>query len=181
VAEAEPVGLEVRPRDGVDRDFEEFFDGVWPRARAMGVRMGLGREEAEDVALDGLAAAYDRWGRVRDLAYRDAWVFKVTANLALRRLKKRRRPVLAPVAWASSSSSPEDEVTSRLALQGVVAGLPRRQRQVLALRYLADLPEEDVARVLGINIGSVKQHASRGRAALRATGSGLDQGGDDGR
>jgi RNA polymerase sigma factor (sigma-70 family) len=147
----------------------------------MGVRMGLGREEAEDVALDALAVAYDRWGRVRDLGYRDAWVFKVTANLVLRRLKRRRRPVLAPAAWASSSSSPEDEVTSRMALQGVVAGLPRRQRQVLVLRYVADLPEDEVALALGINVGSVKQHASRGRAALRGTVSGWDLGGDDGR
>jgi RNA polymerase sigma factor (sigma-70 family) len=179
VAEAQPVGSEVGPRrGGSDREFEEFFDRAWPRARAMGVRMGLGREEAEDVALDALAVAYDQWGRVRDLGYRDAWVFKVTANMALRRLKKRHRPVLAPMVWAAS---PKDEVTSRLALRGVVAGLPRRQRQVLVLRYLADLPEEDVARALGINIGSVKQHASRGRAALRGTVAAMDRGAEDGR
>jgi DNA-directed RNA polymerase specialized sigma24 family protein len=50
----------------------------------------------------------------------------------------------------------------------VLRGLSRRQREVVALRYLADLPETDVARALGCSVGTVKQHASRGLAALRA-------------
>ena len=45
--------------------------------------------------------------------------------------------------------------------------LPRRQREVVTLRYLADVPEAEVARLLGISAGSVKTHASRGLAALR--------------
>lgn len=150
-----------------DQEFEEFFDAVWPRARAMAARMGLGREEAEDVGLDAMAVSYDRWARVRDLPYRDAWTLKVTANLALRALKKRRpaAPLPAPL-WAPS---PEENVTSRLALRVQLGCLPRRQRQVIVLRYLADLPEAEVAQVLGIDVGSVKQHASRGRAALHDT------------
>ena len=39
---------------------------------------------------------------------------------------------------------------------------------MIVLRFLADLPEADVARVLGCSVGSVKQHASRGLAALRS-------------
>jgi DNA-directed RNA polymerase specialized sigma24 family protein len=45
--------------------------------------------------------------------------------------------------------------------------LPRRQREVVALRYLADLGEADTASLLGITIGSVKQHARRALEALR--------------
>lgn len=53
---------------------------------------------------------------------------------------------------------------------GLVAALhrlPRRQREVLALRYLADLPEADVAAQLRTSVGTVKQHAHRGIARLR--------------
>jgi RNA polymerase sigma factor (sigma-70 family) len=46
--------------------------------------------------------------------------------------------------------------------------LPRRQRDVVVLRYLADLPEADVAEIIGCSLGTVKSNASRARAALRA-------------
>ena len=58
-------------------------------------------------------------------------------------------------------------MTQRAELVEVLRSLSRRQREVVALRYLADLPEADVARALGCSIGTVKQHASRGLAALR--------------
>ena len=47
--------------------------------------------------------------------------------------------------------------------------LPTRQREVLVLRYYADLSEADIADALGISRGAVKSHASRGMAALRTT------------
>ncbi len=45
--------------------------------------------------------------------------------------------------------------------------LPRRQREVLALRYYLDFSEREIAETLGISQGAVKSHASRGAAALR--------------
>ena len=54
-------------------------------------------------------------------------------------------------------------VTSALRL------LPQRQREVLVLRYYADLSESDIADAIGISRGAVKSHASRGMAALRTT------------
>ena len=47
--------------------------------------------------------------------------------------------------------------------------LPERQREVLVLRYYADLSEADIADAIGISRGAVKSHASRGMAALRTT------------
>ena len=131
---------------------------------SIGVRMGLSRPESEDVALDAFAVAYDRWARVRDLPYRDGWVLKVTGNRALRLLKRNTRR-------AQFASPPprllDEEVTDRLALRSGLAGLSRRQREVITLRYLADMPEAEVAEVLGLELGTVKQHASRARAALK--------------
>jgi RNA polymerase sigma factor (sigma-70 family) len=48
-----------------------------------------------------------------------------------------------------------------------LAELPRRQREVIALRYYVDLSEAEIAETLGISRGAVKSHASRGAAALR--------------
>jgi RNA polymerase sigma factor (sigma-70 family) len=128
--------------------------------------MGLSREEAEDVGLDALAVAYDRWARVRDLPYRQAWALKVTANLALRGVKRGRlQATFAPPL----ARNIEEDVTSRMAVSGALARLPRRQRQVAVLRYLADLPEAEVAQTLGIDVGTVKRHASRARMALQDT------------
>ena len=150
--------------NGQDGEVEEFFAAIWERAVALGVRMGLSRPEGKDVALDALAVAYHRWPKVRDLPYRARWVLKVTANRSLRRLKRnsrRRHLVPAPARLL------DEEVTDRLALRSGLACLSRRQREVVTLRYLADMPEIEVAEVLGLDVGTVKQHASWGRAALK--------------
>jgi DNA-directed RNA polymerase specialized sigma24 family protein len=55
------------------------------------------------------------------------------------------------------------------ALEDAVRGLPPRQRQVISLFYLADLPMSEVASALGISVGSVKTHLSLARNALSAT------------
>ncbi len=56
----------------------------------------------------------------------------------------------------------------RVTLAKQLESLPRRQRDVVELRYLADLTEVQVAALLGVSQGSVKRHAQRGLSALRA-------------
>lgn len=141
-----------------------FFDATWARAFRMVRRMGLNAPDAEDVVLDSMAVAYDRWARVRSLPYLEGWLLKVAANKALRQLKKATRE---PLSGRGVPIPSEDEITTRISVREGIAGLPRRQREVIALRYLADMPEIQVAAVLGLNPGTVKQHAARGRAALR--------------
>jgi RNA polymerase sigma factor (sigma-70 family) len=65
-------------------------------------------------------------------------------------------------------TAPEDTADLRLALNAALRSLPRRQRQAIALQYLADLSPADVAAVLHISPGSVKTHVHRGLASLRA-------------
>ena len=166
----------AKPR-GSEREFERFFDAMWPRTRALAMRMGLGREDAEDVGLDAMAAAFDRWARVQAMPYRDGWLLKVTANMALRRLKK-ARPVRAPIV--TQPVGIDDEVAGRITVNAVLAGMPRRQRQVVVLRYLADLSEVEVARLLRLDVGSVKKHASRARMALVGKMADLSGASDDG-
>jgi RNA polymerase sigma factor (sigma-70 family) len=61
----------------------------------------------------------------------------------------------------------ESDVQRRLS--DALQRLPRRQLEVLVLRYYLDLSEREIATTLGISAGSVKTHASRGLRALHMT------------
>jgi RNA polymerase sigma-70 factor (sigma-E family) len=146
------------------------FDERAPALGALAYRVGfriLGdRQDAQDLTQEALARAYARWSRVGP--YDEAWVTRVATNLALGVVRKReragrRRPDPVPLA-----DEPGTVVVRRQELVAVLRALPKRQREVVALRYLADLPEAEVAAALGCSVGTVKQHASRGLAALRA-------------
>jgi RNA polymerase sigma-70 factor (ECF subfamily) len=65
------------------------------------------------------------------------------------------------------AADPSEETTLRLALVEALAHLPRRQREAVALRYLADLSIDEVARTLGVSAGTVKQSVHRALRTLR--------------
>src|SRR5205823_2339826 len=118
--------------------------------------------EAEDVAAEALSRAFARWDKVESLSYLDAWVLRVAANLAID-VTRRRRPWLhRPVLTGA-----DDDIATRMALTAALQRLSRRQREVIVLRHLAGLPEQEIAALLGIAHGSVKTHLRRGAAALR--------------
>ncbi len=121
------------------------------------------RAEAQDLAQETLARALVRWRRVEP--YAEAWVCRVATNLAIDRTRRDRRSLLdaAERGWL------DPDVAERLDLQRALRALPRRQRDVVVLRYLLDQAEQTVAEALGISVGSVKTHASRGLAALRGS------------
>jgi len=150
-----------RPRP--DEDFEAAFDRLFPRAERLARRILGDDAAAEDVAAESLARLCLHWPRLRVQPYLDGWVLRVAANLAID--ATRRRPHELPAAATSTS---DDAVALRLALIAALQHLARRQREVIALRYLSDLSEAEVAAALGISEGSVKTHTSRGLAALRA-------------
>lgn len=84
-------------------------------------------------------------------------------NLAIDHLR-RRTPAPGPAAAGTDAT---DTVALRAALVAALGRLPERQRRVVVLRYLADLPEAEVAATLGITPGTVKSTLHRATARLR--------------
>ena len=146
--------------------FEERFDDLYRLAYRVAYRVVGSREEAEDIAQESLVRTCVAWRRAS--SYAEAWTAKVAGGLAIdwwrRRARARRLQPLPPAQSADSA----ELVATRLELTEALGSLPRRQRQVVVLRYLADLPEAAVAEAMGCTPGTVKQHASRGLEALRA-------------
>jgi RNA polymerase sigma factor (sigma-70 family) len=151
----------------IDLGFEEQFDGLYARAYGVAFQLLGRRTEAEDVAQETLARCFVHWRPIRD--YAEAWVVRVAGNLAIDAWRRRRK------LGGSVDDTTADVITpgpdpQRLDLHQALGRLSRRQREVLVLRFLADLPEADVAQALGCSVGSVKQHAARGLTALRTAG-----------
>jgi len=142
--------------------FDDEFDDLAALAYQTAFRILGSRAEAEEVAQDTMTKAYIRWRRVHGHAR--PWVCRVAVNGALGVLRRRRdhephRP--------ATHDSFQAGVANRVDLQRLLSSLSRRQRDVIALRYLADLPEADVAAELGISVGTVKTHTHRGIEILR--------------
>jgi RNA polymerase sigma-70 factor (sigma-E family) len=127
---------------------------------------------SEEVVQDSFIAMHGAWRRLRDpdraLAYlRQSVVNRSRSVLRHRTVELRHAP--APMPDAASA---EHGAMGSLEHQEVIVALrrlPERQREVLVLRYYADLSEADIADAIGISRGAVKSHASRGMAALRST------------
>jgi RNA polymerase sigma factor (sigma-70 family) len=140
--------------------FDEQFVELHRAAYRVAYKLLGDRAEAEDMAQEALARALVRWRSVEP--YAAAWVSRVAANLALDRLRRLRHRV-----EVQDTAQLDPDAAQRLDLQRALLALSRRQRDVVVLRYLVDLPEQAVADALGVSTGSVKTHASRGLAALR--------------
>lgn len=162
----------ARPSAGGGLPHREGFEQVFRRLLPDAVRMArriLGNETmAEDAAAEAFARAHMVWRKIGETEYRDAWIMRVTANVAVDMCRRRRRVFTAGLSLATDRGEDRtDTDTSRVALAAALAALPRRQREVIILRYLEGLPEEEVARVLGVSVGTVKKNAFRAREALR--------------
>ncbi|MEP6761859.1 MAG: SigE family RNA polymerase sigma factor [Sporichthyaceae bacterium] len=144
--------------------FSPYMAARWPALVRSAVLLGSSRHEAEDLAQTTLIRCYTAWNRVEAAADPDAYVYKVLVN-SLASSRRRRwwgeRPT-ADVPVADTSPDAADDLATRDALLAALAELPTTQRQVLVLRYYADLTESQVARVLGVAVGTVKSRASRG-------------------
>ncbi len=143
--------------------FEEAFPELILPAFRVALRILGNVADAEDVAAEALAKALRSWDRVSAMPYRRAWVVRVATNLAIDRA--RRRPLVP--AQHDNAPDPAEAVTLRLALGAALRQLPRRQGQVVALRYLGGLTEAEVARSMGISANSVKKHTARAVSTLR--------------
>jgi RNA polymerase sigma-70 factor (sigma-E family) len=124
---------------------------------------------AEDLVQASLVKLYRVWPRLDTSADPDAYLRRIMINTHRSWWRARWRRE-APTAALPERAYGED-IADRQALGALVrqalARIPRQQRAVLVLRYCADLPEAEVAGLLGCTVGTVKTHAHRGLRSLR--------------
>ena len=121
---------------------------------------------AQDLVQDALVKLARVWRRVGS-EYPEAYVRRVLYRdlISWRRRHRRERLGLFVDVPAADPSAAVDE---RMALRAALARLTVKQRAVLVLRYYEDLPEQQVAELLGVTVGTVKSQTHAALARLRA-------------
>ncbi|MGW1343352.1 SigE family RNA polymerase sigma factor [Kribbella sp. NPDC002412] len=151
--------------------FDELVVSTERRLLRLGLMLTGGVHSAEDLVQTVFARAHRKWERIQSLDNPEAYLRTMVVNefLSWRRLLKNRElPVAEPVDLPST-----EDIGARQALRDtawrLLATLPRQQRAVLVLRYYEDLPDDEIAAVLGCAPGTVRSNAARGLATLRNT------------
>ncbi len=157
----------------------ELTQRLAPRVFSHAVRMlGGDRAEAEDVAQEALlrlwrAAPGWREGEAKVTT----WLYRVTANLCIDRMRKRRGgpdldSVPEPVDEAPSAAEEMQNAARAEALQGALNQLPDRQRQAVILRHIEGMSNPEIAQIMDIGPRAVESLTARGKRALEALLSG---------
>jgi RNA polymerase sigma-70 factor (sigma-E family) len=123
---------------------------------------------ADDLVGDVLGRAFERWDRISRLDEPHAYVRRMVLNeyLSWRRRLARTTP-RAEIEPDTGLGDGADERAERDAMIRRLAGLPRRQRAAVVLRYYAGLPDAEIAAQLGCRVTTVRSQISRALATLR--------------
>jgi RNA polymerase sigma-70 factor (sigma-E family) len=153
-------------QSSLDERFEEF---VAQRADALlryGYLLSGNPHDAADLTQEALVRLHRAWPHVRQKQAPEAYTRMIMVRLHIRTWRLRRRERLD---WALPDTTQTDRPPSDDGLLPTLAGLPKKQRAVLVLRYYEDMSDEEIAAVLGVSRGTVRSHASLGLAKLRTT------------
>jgi len=151
----------------VARLFDEHYRGL---CRLAGLLLG-DSAAAEEVVQEAFLRTFSGWWRVRH-PERAQWYLRTSVvNLCRSRLRRRTTEDRGNrVTWSGTAGEATgdgaDLGVDALMLVELVRRLPPRQRDAVVLRYYEDLPEAEIARILGCAVGTVKSQLSKARATL---------------
>jgi RNA polymerase sigma-70 factor (sigma-E family) len=151
----------------IARLFDEHYKGL---CRLAGLLLN-DSAAAEEVVQEAFLRTFSSWWRVR-YPERAQWYLRTSVvNLSRSKLRRRGSEDRGNrVSWFDEDRRSGMDATDRsddtAMLAGLVRELPPRQREAVVLRYYEDLPEAEIARLLGCAVGTIKSQLSKARATL---------------
>ena len=140
----------------------------------LALHMGLSPADAEEAAQEAFLAAWKGLPRFRGDSRFSTWLYQLTTHAAIdliRREKKYKDSTdIEDTVLVDSGESPQETVEkqeTQEAVQGALQSLSPQAREILLLRYQAELGYEEIGAVLGLPNGTVKSRINRAKAQLK--------------
>jgi RNA polymerase sigma-70 factor (ECF subfamily) len=127
------------------------------------------RAVAEELAQDVFLSLHQHLAELESPEHVQFWLRRVTSNRALDEARRRQRRPMVSLENAPEpvAVTPTGDPLLGAALRKLVAALPEKSRAIVVLRYQEDLDPAEIAKVLGIPVGTVKSQLQRALALLR--------------
>jgi RNA polymerase sigma-70 factor (sigma-E family) len=151
----------------LELEYVEYVRVRLPVLRRVAYQLAGDADRGDDVVQQAITRLYTRWRRAREADNLDAYVHTLLVRVFLDEKRLRWSRVRLVDAVPDRPTPPPPDVEDRAVLRAALAQVPPRQRAVLVLRFLADRPVDEVARILGCTSGTVKSQTSHGLATLR--------------
>ncbi|GAB3880775.1 SigE family RNA polymerase sigma factor [Microbispora bryophytorum] len=149
------------------RDFADFVSARSDSLIRLAYVLTNDQYAAEDLLQTALTKTAGRWNKIRDNP--EAYVRKVMYHEQVSRWRSprwgREKVVESPPERMTGDRTAQ--VDDHLTLQQALRALPPRKRAVLVLRYYEDLPESEVAKIMGCSVGTVRSQTHHAIARLR--------------
>jgi RNA polymerase sigma-70 factor (ECF subfamily) len=163
-----------RAQQGDQAAFEALYRSHAGRVHALCLRLTADVAEAEELTQDAFVRAWERLGSFRGESAFSSWLYRLTVNVGLLRLRAGRRrwarvfstadpAALEPPAGDAAGGGPG----AGLDLERAVAALPPGARHVFVLHDVEGYRHEEIARLVGIAVGTSKAQLFRARRLLR--------------
>lgn len=166
LADATDADLLARHVAGDPHAFGELFRRHRDRMWAVAMRTVGDREIASDAVQEAFIAAFRRADRFRGEAAVTTWLYRITVNCAIDRVRRVRPTSPLPEIDIADRHDRHDQAETALDVRAALATLPEGQRLALVLVDMEGLSVAEAALVLDIAEGTVKSRCSRGRATL---------------
>lgn len=154
--------------------FAALFGHFAPRIKAYLMRLGAGSAQAEDLAQEAMLTVW-RKAALYDPAKASAatWIFTVARNLRIDAIRRERRPAFDPndAAFVPDADPPPDSGLERAedgeTLRAAMEVLPPEQAEIVRMSFYSDKPHSEIARELGLPLGTVKSRLRLAMGRLR--------------
>jgi len=150
--------------------FEEYIRLRGPALVRLARLLTRDAHLAEDLVQDALGRAYPRWETIVRHDDPDVYLRRMLVNANISRWRRRAsREVVGHLPdEVADGSDTGAELAERDAMWTALAGLSRKQRATVVLRYYEDLDDNTIATILDCSPVTVRTHAMRALAALRS-------------
>jgi len=178
----EDIQLVAKARSGDERAYRTLLQKYERAVFSICLRMVRNRDEASDLAQESFIKVFHSLDRYNPQYAFSSWLFKITSNLCIDHLRKRRIDTFGmddPIdgekgeiqrQYKSPDPTPEESYVRAekiRRLEDAITALPEHYRIMLVLRHQEDLSYEEIAQTLSIPLGTVKARIHRAREMLK--------------